>query len=177
MKLLAVFILIIISASDTFAQDGDCKPDLPPCTDVHDIAKIDCSDGVPCSLTKGDLAGDGDLGYLLDPAINTIDENLCSKKCKEQADHEDQPSENKCKFYRWENVSDFQPLHPKIQYYTHIKLLLNRTEMATPSAPSRPLVTYLTPGAMNPTGTAARGRLVALMMASPTLSPVPSTKP
>ena len=109
MKLLAVFILIISAAGDTFAQNTDCVPDLPPCSDVHDIARIECSYGGPCSLVKGDLVGDDDLGYLLDPAFNTIDENLCSKKCKEQAYHEDPPSENKCKFYRWENVSDFQP--------------------------------------------------------------------
>ena len=105
MKLLAVF-LLILSAGDTFAQDGDCVADLPPCSDVHDIAKIECSDGDPCSLVDDD----GDLGYLLDPAFNTIDDNLCSKKCKEQADHEDPPSENKCKFYRWENVSDVKDL-------------------------------------------------------------------
>ena len=43
-------------------------------------------------------------------------------------------------------------------------LLLNRSEMATPSAPSRPLAMSPTPGAMKPSGTATLARLAALMM-------------
>ena len=101
MKLFAILILSR-SVFSTIAQD--CDHNLEACHDLGDIANITCSGaGTDCAIKNGDMTAGDDLDYLLEvPTITSINADLCRKKCKE---HSQSVAENKCKFYRWENVS------------------------------------------------------------------------
>jgi len=96
-----VLFLILGATSKTFGEE--CDPNLPPCSDIHDIAKIRCDSGKQCVIEPGEL-DPGHLDDLLDPDMDCIDASnahTCAKKCQQQNEKEEDKGK-KCQFYRKE---------------------------------------------------------------------------
>eukprot|EP00091_Calanus_sinicus_P018349 TRINITY_DN4153_c0_g2_i2.p1 TRINITY_DN4153_c0_g2~~TRINITY_DN4153_c0_g2_i2.p1 ORF type:complete len:141 (-),score=16.90 TRINITY_DN4153_c0_g2_i2:21-443(-) len=99
MKLLSVCTFL----SCVFSMRSElCNPDWKSCKNVSDIATITCDTATraPCTVESGSLTDDDDesITGLVEPPFDTIDEQLCRKKCQEQANSD---SEHKCEYFRW----------------------------------------------------------------------------
>ena len=101
------FVLLILCSSLYSIKANDCTANLPPCSDVHDIATIKCGPGeYDCTITCGAKDCTEEIAGLLGQDANKIehiDAGICKEKCREQSKLP--AADPVCEFYRWEEVS------------------------------------------------------------------------